>query len=90
MHISLFQNRKEIYMDRVKMVFDIPSHIESEFGKCANSILTEIDQLLHDGKITQKEKDNIRMVTLRNLNNLKRNFVTLLEAVGARNNSGNH
>jgi acyl CoA:acetate/3-ketoacid CoA transferase len=77
-------------MDRITMVFDVPSHIESEFGKCVNSILSEMDQLLYSEKISQKEKDRIRMVTLRNLNNLKRNFIMLIEAINARNVSGNH
>jgi len=64
--------------ETIRYVFDIPSHMNSEFGRLQKAILDELD-FLYLNEVVSKEKWNkIRNVILTNTNSVQRNMVLLV------------
>lgn len=59
-------------------IFNIPSHIDSEFGRLQKDILNELDFLFRERIISVEKWNGIRQAVLRNVNSVKRNMVLLI------------
>jgi len=59
-------------------VFDIPSHIQSEFGRLSADILRQLDFLHEQNIINEKRWLEIKNTIFTNVNSVKRNMILLV------------